>query len=243
MLLARGSVVLVDPHEEVRTGLYVMLFYEEGSPEPMLRLTVGPRMKLTEQRDEVKLDRHSIARRVTMARPSVAAAFDLTSKDQPARAITFDNDDVAQGFRRDFCVRQRLVAVSLKTSRGMQAIDMLQDEFEVMRVSGFFNTLWRWSFQAAMLFMVAICIHACLLYAGAPKGGNFFDSASVALREARLWIFAAGNVASDASVAVCSAVQKGVPLDAVERCASLPIEVGESSVRRCMLSVISKFAP
>merc|ERR1712232_436001 len=132
----RGCVAFIDPCEAGRVGSYEMMFFEDDAMEPMLRVPIGPRMKLVEQVDDVVPERLTIARRASLAKPAIAAAFDLYIADEPARAFAFDSEADASAFRRDFAVRQRLVTLSLRTSRGNQALEMLEREFERLKEYG-----------------------------------------------------------------------------------------------------------
>eukprot|EP00928_Gymnodinium_smaydae_P069863 TRINITY_DN5364_c0_g3_i1.p1 TRINITY_DN5364_c0_g3~~TRINITY_DN5364_c0_g3_i1.p1 ORF type:complete len:454 (-),score=77.23 TRINITY_DN5364_c0_g3_i1:51-1334(-) len=247
VLLGRGAVALLDPPAESGTvGTYELLFYEDGCPEPMFHVPIGPRMRLAEQSIDgggaLTSRRQSLARRATMARasmarPGVAAAFDLVLPGQSARALTFDTEADAAGFRRDFGVRQRLVALSLRTSRAATALDNLHEEFLQLQASGLFATLWRWSFQAILLLFVLVLVHAALLFYSDPYRG-LQSALYEALGEARAWVGAIFSAGSAVGAGVCQLVTRTAPLGQVERCAALPYDVGEGAVRRCLNTLV-----
>eukprot|EP00929_Paragymnodinium_shiwhaense_P112943 TRINITY_DN81209_c0_g1_i1.p1 TRINITY_DN81209_c0_g1~~TRINITY_DN81209_c0_g1_i1.p1 ORF type:complete len:440 (+),score=94.55 TRINITY_DN81209_c0_g1_i1:49-1320(+) len=235
VLLGRGSLAFLDPCEVDKVGKYELLFFEAEALEPMLRVQIGPRMKLVQQPFQVA-ERLSIAPRASGATAGLAAVFDLLISGEPARQFGFDDEAEAAAFRRDFVVRQRLVALSLRTSRFSQATEMMESEFERMKANGLFPTLQRWFLQLLMLFVVAIAVHSFLLYyyAGASVGSAVQES----LQSAQAQFSAAAGSLSQASASVCQAVSQAVPVAAVDRCASLPLEVGEGAVRTCLAKLV-----
>jgi len=219
VLLGRGAVVLLDPPEERRVGNYELLFFDEGNLEPMMRLPIGPRMRLVEQHDDCIPDRLTLAKRASMGRPCLAAAFDLEVCGELARALTFDIDEDAAGFRRDFAVRQRLVSLSLKTWQGSQALDMLKEECYALHASGVFATLRRWLFKAIFLLAVAVLLNTLLLCsASGSRRRAPMDALTESLSEAQHWLVYGAETVLDVGTSACQVVSRSVPVAAVTLC-------------------------
>mmetsp|Transcript_56605 Transcript_56605/g.168424 ORF Transcript_56605/g.168424 Transcript_56605/m.168424 type:complete len:302 (-) Transcript_56605:153-1058(-) len=245
VLLGRGAMVLVDPPEAGRVGNYELLFCEETSAEPCLRLPIGPRTRLTRQVDDEqgsRSSRLSAARRLTLGgasdcgRPScVQTVFSISFPGAPGWAVAFDSETDAAGFERDFAVRQRLVALSLKTSRGWRTVGELQDELMELRRYGILATL-RWALsQALTLAVIALIIYVAILYSNDPER-PLQDVAATALQDASSTVFAFGERAAEAGVAVCGLVSRAVPSAAVERCIALPDAV---EARSCVAALLA----
>jgi hypothetical protein len=249
VLLGRGAIVLKDPLEADRIGVYEMFFYEEGSSDPLLQMQIGPRMRLQEQRDDLAAvapsngnRRQSIASRRSsmMVRPDSCLVFDIAVQGAQTKTVAFDTEADAENFRRDFNVRQRLLSLSLRTSRGQQAYEMLQDEFYAYQEAGFFATLWRWSKTCLFLMVVTVLYQAAVIYVSAPVRPPVGAVLGEALRDASSWLWAGVTGVSQVGTTICDLVTAAIPVDAAERCATLPNEVGDGAVRSCLKMLISR---
>eukprot|EP00421_Protoceratium_reticulatum_P044108 CAMPEP_0168432752 /NCGR_PEP_ID=MMETSP0228-20121227/39046_1 /TAXON_ID=133427 /ORGANISM="Protoceratium reticulatum, Strain CCCM 535 (=CCMP 1889)" /LENGTH=469 /DNA_ID=CAMNT_0008446875 /DNA_START=90 /DNA_END=1498 /DNA_ORIENTATION=+ len=214
VLLGQGAVVLLDPQDASRVGSYEFLFYDEGSAEPALRLPIGPRTRVARQRDEAS-GRSSLARRASFA-GSDGRAVDVTVPGAPGWTIVFDSHADAAGFERDFSVRQRLVAISLKPPAAE-----LQGELSELRQRGALAALRRLLLQALVLLAVAFAAYACLLHADEPER-PVLETAAVAFRDASAAAAVLGERVVEAGAAACSALTRAVPAAALERCTALP---------------------
>lgn len=169
VLVACGGVVLLDRPDANRLGEYWLAFYEEGSNQATLTIPIGPRMKIA-QHSDTGLDMHPGAQRPSMggcSRESIAwggapTVFRLSVPGHQSWDIGFERKEDAEGFARDFDVRHRLTALSLKTARGQTAVGELQQQLQDIRSRGIIATL-RWlSWQAVKL----VCL-VMLFYGGA----------------------------------------------------------------------------
>jgi hypothetical protein len=121
VLLCAGALAILDPfwgsdkENSQQVGEYELLFYgeEEGTREPVKRLSIGPKMSLERQdRKRTTLDEEE----------EPAETFTLTMMGGPGFTITFDSIEVANNFERDFAVRQRLMDVALKTAKNQREL-------------------------------------------------------------------------------------------------------------------------
>merc|ERR1719204_617147 len=205
----------------------------------MIRVPIGPRLRLTPQREPVGSARFSLDGRMSLAamRRSSAApmsaasptSFDIEVPGGGPWGISFDNEADAAGFSRDLAVRQRLVQVSLKTSRGWRTIDELQDELYEMRRRGLFATMRRLIYQASLLIGISLFIYACALYCADPEKPPT-EVVVTALGDAGAAASAAGAWAADLGMAVCGVVVRAVPAVDVQRCVAL---AEATEVRSC----------
>jgi len=244
VLLGRGAVVLLDPQESARVGNYELIFYDEGYPAPMVRWAIGPRLRLDPVRDAMagQLDgRASIApRRLSSDRGgrmhagAVPTSFNLVVPGNPPTGLTFDTEADSAGFMRDLSVRQRLVAVSLKTSRGWRTVEELQDELSDMRRRGFIATIQRLVYQAVLLVAISWFIYACALYSHDLEQPPL-DVAMTALGDASAAVSAFGAWVADIGSATCSLLVRAVPAVDVQRCVALP-EAAEA--RACAAALV-----
>lgn len=255
VLLGRGAVVLLDPLEIPGgdwTGTYDLLFYDETSGEPTLRVPVCPRMKLSQQSDA---DSHpgrlsappraSMARRLSsrpsVAGPSVAACFDFTVQGVNVSALTFDREDEANAFVRDVSVRLRLTRASLKAVHNMHSVGDLQGQLFNLRSQGIFAFARRWAQRLFVVVLVYMLFYGCILYFNEER--PLGDVAVQVLGDTLLYagFFGAGvkNVGSDMCQFVMGA-RTGPDMAALESCASMahPIDA-----QACMLQLIGQSRP
>lgn len=237
VLLGRGAVVLVDPaYAGHRVGTYELVFYDEDL-QIGFRSPIGPRMKLTEPEEDFAGARLTLASRVSMSRQSAARAFDLTLRGEPARALSFDTEAAAAGFARDFEVRQRVVALALKASRGLGVVEALRQEMDDMRRNGLLFVLRRLLGQLLLLIMAVLLAQIVVLRIAHPER-PLVDIAWTAASDASATASAAGEAFKVATEAFCMLTTEAVPSSAVRRCASLPKGVGEQFLRRCVLGLV-----
>jgi len=229
VLLGRGAMALVDPPETAGAewaGTYDLIFYDENTCEPTLRVPVGPRMKLSPQVEEVHPGRRSAFPRVSMARrqsidsPS-GVCFDFTYEGVGVSALTFDRDVDAQAFVRDLSVRLRLTRTSMKASREIQSVDTLQGQLYSMRRNSLAASAWRWTLGLIVAICVVMLLHGCHLY--------FNEDYSVFDVPAQVLFSTAGvaevlvGTARNFGTATCQAIEGGhtVPTQAVDSCAAM----------------------
>mmetsp|Transcript_97245 Transcript_97245/g.197518 ORF Transcript_97245/g.197518 Transcript_97245/m.197518 type:complete len:454 (-) Transcript_97245:68-1429(-) len=247
-LHGRGAAVLLDPPETGRVGTYELLFYDEEKIDPVLRLPVGPRTRLTWQAEDMPMGRMSTAtRRSTAPRMSsaprmstaprrlslapggderkglfgLAGAFELSAPGVPDWSIGFDSEVDAGAFARDLGVRQRLVALSLKTSRSWRVAEGLQDELEEMRHMGLLNMIWRLTFRCVVLLFLGLLFYTVALYASEPERPPV-EVATAALQDASAFAAFVGAGAVDTGAAVCRLLGRSVPAAAMDRCMEEP---------------------
>lgn len=244
VLLGRGCLVLLDPREDTRrVGEYGLLFYEECSSEPILRLPVSPYLRLQRQPDEfgpaAAGRRLTTARRLSMgggrgAQPgSPAPAFDLELPGGRGWAVTFDCEAEGEGFLRDLSVRQKLVALSLKTVQGKSALSQLRGEMSDMKQSGIFAAILRLLYCFFMFAAIALFLYAAAIYSNDPER-PFVDVVITTLQDASVLIQGATNCASDVGASVCGVLMRSVPASVLEQCVALPAVEAKS----CMESLV-----
>lgn len=234
VLLARGAIVLLDPQTDGHVGAYQLLFYDEEDADPVLRLQIGPRMSFSPQDSYVPGSRLSVSRRLSMT-PGMATSvlMDFSISGEPTHAIAFDAEAEAGAFLRDFRVRQKLVSVSFKTSRGLRAMGALRGEIMDLHSRGFVRTLWRWTRTFLCFLALVLFMHAVLLKVKNPQHA-ILDLTMVAISDTITAASVVWNTASGAVSDVCTVVAGCVPASSVQRCAALPSGVGEQALQNCI---------
>lgn len=232
VLLAHGAAVLLDSQESVRVGTYEMLFYDESYAAPMLRLPVGPRMRLERQKEASP----DVGGRLSMGtrRSSIGLSgraslgglngpsnfFNLVVPGGGPWGLSFDLEVDAAGFERDLLVRQRLVAVSLKTSRSWRTVEELQDELVEMRRRGFFATMRRLLFQAFIFISISFAVYVGVLYLREPER-HPTEHAVAAVDDVGGAVLAAGAWAADFGMATCTLFVRAIPAADLEKCVGM----------------------
>mmetsp|Transcript_127797 Transcript_127797/g.367916 ORF Transcript_127797/g.367916 Transcript_127797/m.367916 type:complete len:462 (-) Transcript_127797:61-1446(-) len=242
VLLGRGAVFLVDPaNNPSRVGSYELFFFDEGVSAPMLRLEIGPRLRLEPSREPVgrfSLDGASLGGRASIAarrRSSMPGAsgmptsFDLYVPRGCMFGLVFDREDDAAGFARDFTVRQRLMHVSLQTSRGWRTVDEFRDELQVMRRHGFVATVRRYFFNFLIITFTGWVLYVLMLYNNDDR--QFLDVAGVdspikdvVSRAAQDFVNAVAvlfGVVASMGMGACSMISRCLPMDEAQRCAEM----------------------
>lgn len=245
VLWGRGAVVVLDPPpESVRVGSYELLFYDENYAAPMVRLLIGPRLKLEPQREVGYLDgRASTAprrfssdgRRTTLA-GGIPTSFNMVVPGSPLYGLTFDSELDATSFMRDLSVRQRLVALSLKTSRGWRTVEELQDELSEMRRQGLIATTWRLVYQGVLLLVISWLVYVCALYSQTYEQ-PLVDVAITALGDASSAASALLAWVADIGTATCGFIANATPTVDVHRCALLPEASEVADCTRALVGV------
>lgn len=245
VLLGRGCLVLLDPREDTRrVGEYSLLFYEECSSEPILRLPVSPYLRLVRQPDE--FGPAAAGRRLTTARRlsmgggrgsqsgATALAFDLELPGgRPGWAVTFDCEAEGEGFLRDLSVRHKLVALSLKTAQGRSALSQLRGEVSDMKQSGLLGAILRLLYRFFMLAAIAMFLYAAAIYSSDPER-PLVDVAITTLQDTSMLIQGATNCVNDVGASVCGVLMRSVPASLLEQCVALPAAEAKS----CMESLV-----
>jgi len=229
VLLGRGAVVLVDPSNIGRVGTYELFFYEEGSEEPCLRFPIGPRTRLLRQPDDASShsDRLSLAtHRLSLGGSegmpaSMATAYTLLCPGFSGWTLTFDSETEAASFERDFSVRQRLVALSLKTSQGWRFADSLHHEVIYLRHSGLLRMLRRVLPLALVSAFLVFFLHAATLFSSNPSK-SLVDVTGQAFHDAVAATQLFGGALAEMGTTTCGLFTKAISASQVRRCADLP---------------------
>jgi len=249
VLLGRGVVVLLDPQDTDRVGAYELMFYEECSLELILRMSIGPRIRLSR---ELAKESGGANGRLSMASQRLSfasvrgslggaalgcpvAAFNLTSPGGLGWVLTFDDEIDAAGFARDFSVRQRLTVVSLKTSRGWRTVDELQGKLMDMQQYGILPMLRWFLWRVFMVVSLMVLFDAASLYANEPDR-HLLDVATVALQDAGAAFFSVGEGIGEAGTMACGLLSRSVSVASLERCVALPDSI---EVRACVAALTS----
>jgi len=233
VLLGRGALVLLDSQESSRVGCYELLFYDESYVAPILRLPMGPRLKLAAQ--PMTPNGGSDARRQTMGGPllTMRPSFDLSIPGGGPWGVVFDLEADAMAFARDFAVRYRLVALSVKTTRGWRTVRDLQDEIMEMRRRGLLASLERFFFQALFLICISLLVYACALYSN-DSSRPILDVAVAAITDAWVAFTTSVGWASDLGATACGLLTPVVPIAEVQRC----LAPSQADVRPCMANLV-----
>lgn len=229
VLLGRGAIALVDPPEIAGAewvGTYDLIFYDENTCEPTLRVPVGPRMKLSPQIEEAHPGRRSAVSRASMARRQSidspnGVCFDFTYEGVGVSALTFDRDVDAQAFVRDLSVRLRLTRTSMKASHGIESVGNLRGELYAMRRDSLAANAWRWTIGLIAAICVVMLLHGCHLC--------FIEDYAVLDVPAQVLCTTAGvaevlvRAARNLGVSACQAMEGGhtVSTKAVDSCAAM----------------------
>jgi len=231
--LGRGAIVLLDPPEMPGgqwAGTYDLLFYDENSGEPTLRVPVGPKLTLSPQSEAEShpgrfscAPRASMARRMTMG-PSLGAmsCFDFAVEGVGVTALTFDRDVEAQSFVRDLSVRLRLTRASLKASRGVHSVFDLKGQLLTMKRNSLAARMWRWTVGLVVFALAVMLFQACVLYFNDDRA--ITDVAAEVLGNAMATAEVLGGTARFMGAAVCHGFEGGrmLPAAAVDACAEMP---------------------
>lgn len=245
VLLGRGAMVLLDSQDMSRVGSYDLLFYEESSAEASLRVPIGPRTKLTRQ----PLDVPSSAGRLSVAArrlsfgggdgrgPGAGAGsvFELSVPGGPGFVIAFDAEPDAAGFERDFCVRHRLVTLSLKTSRGSRAVGQLEDQLMDIRQRGVVATLQWLIVMLIKMLILATVLYGAMLYYNDPER-PLLETAGAAVQDVADMASVVGVKAAEASALACGLLTRSVSVTSLEQCVALP---DSAEVRSCASALLA----
>jgi len=220
-LLGRGVVVFLDPREANRVGTYEFFFYGEKCLEPLARWPVGPHIRMERQ-------------------PSVrgsAATFLFHTHGEPCCAISFDTEEEANAFERDFLVRQRLMTLALQVARHKGGIG---------HKSPIFGKVF-WSLRSLLLpsaLVVLVLVAACVVLRlmDDPQRPTA-DTLEAAVSDSWAAAQSAGRATMDAAgtftAAACDVFTgaSGVPTTALEQCAS---SQDEMELRRCLAGLVQQ---
>eukprot|EP00747_Dinoflagellata_sp_TGD_P165061 gnl/TRDRNA2_/TRDRNA2_185860_c0_seq1.p1 gnl/TRDRNA2_/TRDRNA2_185860_c0~~gnl/TRDRNA2_/TRDRNA2_185860_c0_seq1.p1 ORF type:complete len:419 (+),score=58.50 gnl/TRDRNA2_/TRDRNA2_185860_c0_seq1:60-1316(+) len=222
VLLGRGVVCLIDPADDSasRVGAYELRFYGEG--DPAARWVIGPRMTL----GEPSLIQDSGC--------GPAAIFELSVPGEPQRQLAFDREAAAAAFARDFRVRHRLMALSLKTSRSLGAADMLRSEVIAMQRRGLLPTLRIWIWWLAVLLALAVVVQTVMLLHADSYRRPLAGAVAEAVQTTRTSLSTAVTSAAAAGEAACQLLSRQIPASALQRCTELTDGL---HVKRCVASL------
>lgn len=212
VLIARGCVVLVDPPAGSKVGAYEILFYEEPWA-PVMRTPIGPRTILMEQ---------------PTSEDGPALVFDFSAHGEPGWSIAFDRRAEGTAFARDFQVRQQLLLMAFKTSRGGQLAEKLQEELLHLRRSGVVAIAQWLIVRAVMTFLLAFIVHGVFLLWADPHP-SISDAASLAWQD----ILHNTQMASQAGCQIFAPTM--VPEPDVKKCIMLS---DNADVRNCLSELV-----
>lgn len=239
VLLGRGAVALLDPQDSRVVGTYELVFYDEGYPDALMRVPIGPRTRLTPQAQSEQMGRLSVASRRISSRPiGAGVTYDFSAQGTDLYAFSFDDETTAASFARDLTVRQRLAALSLKASRGQQAMMGLQGEISSLQTGGFFAFLRQIFTRVLILVTFLILLHGVTLYLAEPDK-PIPDIAQSALSDALTvssWLL---SMARDASATVCHSLARSVAVADLERCTVL----SSAEAKDCVIGLMAGSGP
>lgn len=208
VLLGSGAFVLVDPTEGHHVGAYQLLFYseEEGADaEPMSCFAIGMKMGL---------------RRLPRAEEEdgPAVSFELPNPTGLlAHTLTFDSEEVAACFARDYRVRQRLMEVAHTSARGSRRAGELQGEIECMKR----NSISAWAAWAVGLCVLLACL-ACsaqvLRLCYLQRDVSAAIHVQTVLSELRHAVGVSGRAATFAGTQVCRVAFGALTVEDLLRC-------------------------
>eukprot|EP00933_Yihiella_yeosuensis_P053685 TRINITY_DN51958_c0_g1_i1.p1 TRINITY_DN51958_c0_g1~~TRINITY_DN51958_c0_g1_i1.p1 ORF type:complete len:426 (-),score=80.79 TRINITY_DN51958_c0_g1_i1:273-1550(-) len=235
VLLGRGAVALLDPQDSNRVGTYELVFYDDGSADPLMRVPIGPRTRLTPQPPE-EGGRLSVASRRCSYRPAGhGVAFDFSAGGSDLFAFSFDDDTTAASFARDLTVRQRLAVLSLKTSRGRQAMTGLQGEIYALQRGGAFAVVRRAILQLMGVIFLIVLLHGVTLYMAQPEK-PIPDLAQQALSDAVSAAASASTMLVSAGSGICTTLVRSVPVSDLEQCTA---HVNSAEAKDCVIGLVA----
>jgi len=213
---------MLDSQEASRVGTYELLFFvDDGCSTPMLRLAIGPRLQLHRQSPAMGPGASPASQR----RSSMGCnqpTFEISAPGIGPFGLVFDLEAEAADFARDFVVRHRLVALSLKTSRGWRMVEELKDELDDMRRRGILATAQRLLYQAMLLIGISLFIYACVLYSSEPQRSPL-DVALLAISDATTAFFSVFGLVADSGAAVCGTFSsRSISTADLQQCITLP---------------------
>lgn len=240
VLLGRGAVALLDPQDSKVVGTYELVFYDEGYPDALMRVAIGPRTRLTPQNQSDQMGRLSVASRRISSRPiGAGVTYDFSAQGTDLYAFSFDDETTAASFARDLTVRQRLAALSLKASRGRQAMMGLQGEISSLQGSGFFAFLRRLFAQVLVLVFLLTLLHGMTLYLAEPDK-PIPDIAQATLSDALVVASWLSAMARDASATLCHSLGRSVAVADLERCTVL---LSSAEAKDCVIGLMAGSGP
>lgn len=222
VLLGRGAVVLLDVQESGRMGSYQLVFHSEDHCEPTQAFfrpwDIGPRTRLAKQmpaEDEFG--------------PSVS--FDFSPYGEAPLTLAFDDEEDGEAFGRDVRVRVRLVARTLKISRGRRAAGDLRAELTELEGRGWFRKSRRFLLRSMFLFLALVLAYTCLLLSAEPSRPPL-EAAMAALQESASLVSGTLQRAAQLGQTVCEATSDMVPIEDLRRCVAQP-----DGVRQCLANL------
>lgn len=213
--LGRGAAVLVDTN----AGVHELLFFSEDHWQPLARWQISPSVRLQYSQQ-----------------PGLGMLLGFCVNGEVGCSIAFDAEADAVAFQRDFQVRQRLMAVSLKASHGLQSVEVLQQQVDKLRCR-FMTGVWSacgWILWLAILLLLAVVARATMLYLADPQRIPA-AAAEVALAETSSVAHATIQTAAFLTSATCQYVTQGVSAADLEQCVRLPV----AEVRACARALLS----
>lgn len=217
--------MLLDPSEGSPGSVYELLFFaDRRGPDPIARWPIGPR---------VKLERLPVEPCKSTAGPAAVVAFSVHG--EPGVALAFDDEEDAASFWRDFIVRQKLMAVSLRVSQGSSQTEKLRGDVSELRcgIRQMMRRAWRWTSRCLVLCALAVAARTAVL----AQTEQALDAAKVALGEAGVVISSSVQAVSSTTTVVCDLLgRQGISTSDVERC----VAADEMEVRHCAARLLSQ---
>eukprot|EP00747_Dinoflagellata_sp_TGD_P163892 gnl/TRDRNA2_/TRDRNA2_183090_c0_seq1.p1 gnl/TRDRNA2_/TRDRNA2_183090_c0~~gnl/TRDRNA2_/TRDRNA2_183090_c0_seq1.p1 ORF type:complete len:286 (-),score=46.65 gnl/TRDRNA2_/TRDRNA2_183090_c0_seq1:257-1114(-) len=220
-LLGRGVAVLLDPLEVHRVGVHEFLFFGDGNSEPLVRWPIGPRVRLE--------------REAAIGIGGTQAVLVFVVQGEPGCALAFSTEEDAAAFARDFRVRQKLMALSLKASRSLGSVEALREQVSNAQ-QGLLSKLWalqRWIGLLILMGVLAVVVRVVILML---KWRVSADVASqLALHDVGVLVSATMNAAVEKGGEACLLLMKMIPSSSVEQCA---LNHDGEQVRQCALNLL-----
>lgn len=229
VLLGRGAMVLLDPVDDGRVGAYELLFYEEGDGRAILKVPISARTSVTPQPQEA-FSRLSVSRRLS-CRPCMGASFDFSVHGERGWAVAFDTEEDGEAFARDLKVRNRVLALSGRTSHSQRLLSGLQDDLFKLQQFGLVATLRGWLVHVLLCAVLVLAGYTAILYNESPQR-SLADIAQDAFSDAAMAAVGIGGLALDAGAGICQLFVRTPPAHSLEHCLSLPDTTGE--LRSCV---------
>eukprot|EP00929_Paragymnodinium_shiwhaense_P004121 TRINITY_DN10483_c0_g2_i1.p1 TRINITY_DN10483_c0_g2~~TRINITY_DN10483_c0_g2_i1.p1 ORF type:complete len:405 (-),score=108.62 TRINITY_DN10483_c0_g2_i1:84-1298(-) len=166
--LGRGLFALVDPAEVKgsKLGQYALRFFGEDEADN-LDIVIAHQMGLRRAAAEATEDDEGAS----------TASFQLPRPGSTTLTISFDSEEVAAAFERDYRVRQRVMELATKTVKGQKALQGALAEMEERSIA---RKVQRFLFWVLFLFFVGCAVRSAMLFDELQRQGKTADKGYVA---------------------------------------------------------------
>jgi len=158
VFVGRGAIALLDPSPSNIVGNYQLFFFSADDPStPTISMSIGPGTRLYQLNIQDEEDEQQ------------SFMYGLISPGVPSRSLRFDESEDAEGFARDFQVRQRLMQFTLTRGQHQKDARGLKKELAKLQNRGLFALLRKLLIWSAYFLISALLLHVVYSKATTPE--------------------------------------------------------------------------